>query len=151
MAAVLAFAAPEEAHALQRRGQAGGTPKVGVIQSIGCSETKGANPTTWWLTHAAEAKATATTFFNATEIEDAKALALGTNAYQLLGVADFLDVDGLLQQGQRSQFTTRETANASGQLRAGRKVVVKGLFVEGANGQKRINLTQVVSVSDSCQ
>ena len=130
---------------------AGGAPKVGVIQSVGCSETKGVKPATWWLTHATEAKATETTFFNATEIEDAKTLALGTNAYQLLGVADFLDVEGLLQQGQRSQFTTRDTANASGQLRAGRKVVVKGLLVEGADGQKRINLTQVVSVSDSCQ
>ena len=77
-------------------------------------------------------------------------LSLGSNAYQLIGVADFLDKDGLLQEGQRSQFTTRDTANASGQLRAGRKVIVKGLLID-ADGQRRINLTQVVSVSDTCQ
>lgn len=138
-------------HAHQRRGEGpAGVPKVGVVQSIGCAERKSGNPATWWLTRAAEAKPTDTTFFNATEVEEAKNFALATNVYQLIGVADFLDREGLLQESQRSQFTTRETANASGQLREGRKVVVKGLFIDAA-GQKRINLTQVISVSDTCQ
>jgi hypothetical protein len=148
-------------YAQQRRGEASaGVPKVGVVQSIGCVERRSGNGPggrgprseidTWWLIRAAEAKATETTFFNATDVEEAKSVALGTNAYQLIGVADFLDAEGLLQEGQRSQFTTRETANASGQLREGRKVAVKGLFID-AGGQTRINLTQVISVSDTCQ
>ena len=141
----------QAAQAQQRRGEASaGTPKVGVVQSIGCAERRNGSPATWWLTRAAEPTATETTFFNAAEVEQARQLALAANAYQLIGVADFLDNEGLLQDAQRSQFTTRESANGSGQLRTGRKVVVKGLFID-AGGQKRINLTQVISVADTCQ
>jgi len=138
-------------HAQRGRGHVTGpAPKVNIVQSIGCAERRAGNPATWWLTRAAEATATESTFFNANEVEASRTLALGSNAYQLIGVADFLDKDGLLQEGQRSQFTTRDTANASGQLRAGHKVIVKGLLID-ADGQRRINLTQVVSVSDTCQ
>ena len=153
LVAVAAFlvVVSKQAQALQRRGQAaGGAPKVPMVQSLGCVERKGGSTGTWWITRATDAKPTQTTFFNATDVDEAKATALGTSAYQLIGVADFLDVDGLLQEGQRSQFTTRQSANASGQLRAGRKVVLKGLLIEG-EGQKRINLTQVVSLADACQ
>lgn len=85
-------------------------------------------------------------------MEKAKGATLGTNVFRLIGETDFLSVEELLKSGERSRFTTADTANASGQLRAGRKVLVKGLLVvsEDVGGEQRINLMSVVSLADSC-
>ena len=85
-------------------------------------------------------------------MEKAKGATLGTNVFRLIGETDFLSVEELLKSGERSRFTTADTANASGQLRAGRKVLVKGLLVVSgdAGGEQRINLMSVVSLADSC-
>jgi hypothetical protein len=147
-AALLVGVAVRATNGQQSRGETPAQkPKVDIVQSVGCAERKSGQ---WWLTRATQAKASEGSFFNAIEVEEVRRLALGTNTYQLIGVADFLDTDGLLREGQRSQFTTRETANASGQLREGRKVVVKGLLIV-ASERPRINLTQVVSVSGTCE
>lgn len=135
----------------QRRSPLGaaGKPKVDVVAGVGCVERKGGDPPTWWLSHAADPKVTASASFSTAEIDQMKMAPIGTGVYQLVGVGDFLDVDSLLQDPLRAQFTTRETANATGQLREGRKVVVKGPLVE-VNGQKRINVLAVLGLADTC-
>jgi hypothetical protein len=130
------------------RGASGDKPKVDIVQTVGCAERKAGNPDTWWLNRAADPRASAPGMFNTTQVGEAKAATLGANVFQLVGVADFLDADGLLASGRRKEFTTRETANATGQLRPGHKVLVKGLLIEG--DPKRINLMSVVGVGDTC-
>ena len=43
----------------------------------------------------------------------------------------------------------RDQINASGELRPGRTVLVKGLLIE-TDGESRINLTSVVGLANSC-
>tara|TARA_B100000949_G_scaffold208474_1_gene200318 strand:- start:239 stop:511 length:273 start_codon:yes stop_codon:yes gene_type:complete len=89
--------------------------------------------------------------FNRTEIEEiADTVEPGAREFQLVGVADFLDVEGLLASGDRALFTTPEQANATGELRAGRTVLVKGLLIE-ADESSRINLMAVVGLSETCE
>jgi hypothetical protein len=135
----------------QRRSPLGaaGKPKVDIVAGVGCVERRGGDPPTWWLSHAAEPKVTPSASFGTTEIEQMKMVPMGTGVYQLIGVSDFLDVDSLLQDPLRAQFTTRETANATGQLREGHRVVVKGPLVD-VNGQKRINVMAVLGLADTC-
>jgi hypothetical protein len=135
----------------QRRSPLGaaGKPKVDVVAGVGCVERKGGDPPTWWLSHAADPKVTPSASFSSAEIEQMKTVPMGTGVYQLVGVSDFLDVDSLLQDPVRAQFTRPETANATGQLREGRKVVVKGPLVE-VDGQKRINVMAVLGLADIC-
>ncbi len=149
-ALALALTAALTAHA-QRRGQAPPRekPKVDVVQSAGCAERKSGNPETWWLTRASDPKVTALGVFSVSQVEEAGGSGLGGNIFQLVGVADFLDTEGLVRSGRRAEFTTAETANATGQLREGRKVLVKGLLIEGGE-QKRINLITVIALADTC-
>ena len=128
---------------------ASGKPKVDLVDTIGCVERKDGNPVAWWLTRAAPPKTTAVGFVTASDVDSAKSLPLGTNSFLLIGAVDFLDPDALVQDPERSKFTTPATANGTAQLRAGRKVFVKGLLLD-ADGQKRINLTQVISLADAC-
>jgi hypothetical protein len=78
------------------------------------------------------------------------ALELGTREFQLVGVADFLDAEGLLATGNRADFTSADQVNATGELRPGRTVLVKGLLIEG-DDVSRVNLTTVVGLPDRCQ
>ncbi len=133
----------------QRQPAPADRPRLDFVQSVGCAERENGSAATWWLTHAAEATVAKSGVFNPEQLEEAKTAALGANVFQLVGVADFLDVDGLLQSADRTLFTTAETANATGELREGRKVLVKGLLVD-AGAQKRINLTVVVRLADTC-
>ena len=121
-------------------------PTVRIIQTIGCATVEG---TTWFITNATDPAETEAPFTSDAEVEDAQNAFLGSNRFQLIGVAEFLDVEGLLDQFQRSDFTARESVNASGQLVAGHKVAVKGLFIED-DDPKRINLTSVISLAESC-
>ena len=63
--------------------------------------------------------------------------------------AEFLDLDSLLNQFQRTELTALESVNATGQLSNGHKVAVKGLLIESTDPH-RINLTSVISLADSC-
>jgi hypothetical protein len=135
-----------------QRGRQGGTgekPKVDVVQSVGCAERKAGNPETWWITRAAEPRVIQPGIFTTAQIETAKGAELGANSFQLVGVADFLDAEALLRSGQRKEFTTTENANATGQLREGRKILIKGMLVD-AGDAKRINLLTVIALTDTC-
>jgi hypothetical protein len=136
-------------HAQARPPIAAGKPKVDLVDVVGCVERKGGAPDTWWLRNAANPKVTTVGFVTASDVESAKNLSLGANSFELIGVVDFLDRETLLHDPDRSKFVTPETANATGQLRAGRKVLVKGLLLD-ADGHKRINLTQVISLAETC-
>ena len=81
--------------------------------------------------------------------EKAKGEALGTGELQLIGVADFLDAESLLQWGERAKFTKPEQVNATGELREGRTVLVKGLLIE-AEPESRVNLLAVVGLAEDC-
>ena len=124
-------------------------PAVDVVQAAGCVENKPGSPETWWLTRAVEPRVAQPGIFAKPQIDAARDAALGTNTFQLIGVADFLDVEGLLKSGQRREFTNAQNANATGQIKAGRKVLVKGMFVTTTD-PKRINLLNVVALADSC-
>ncbi len=118
-------------------------PTIDIVSSVGCATHDGA---TWTLTRASEPVVTDEPFSSSAEIEAAKSTSLGSNTYTLIGVADFLAIDGLLDQFQRAEFTARESVNSTGSLVTGHRVLVKGLFIEN----QRINLTSVISVADSC-
>jgi hypothetical protein len=145
-----------------QRGREGGTaekPKVDIVQTVGCAERKSGNDPggrgprserdTWWLVRAADPRVAPAGMFSSTQIEAAKNAAPGTQIFQLIGVADFLDTEGLLGSGQRKEFTTPETANATGALRQGHKVLVKGLLID-TETPNRINLLAVIGLADMC-
>jgi hypothetical protein len=133
-----------------RQGGAGEKPKVDVVQTVGCAERKSSAPETWWLTRAADTRVVQPGVFSVSQVSAAKAIPLGTGTFQLIGVADFLDTEGLLRSGRRKEFTTAETANATGELREGRKLLVKGMLVD-AGDVKRINLLAVIALADACE
>jgi hypothetical protein len=127
------------------RGAAGDKPKVDIVQTVGCAEQKS---NVWFLTRAAEPSTTTGGIFNSKQVETAKGTPLGAEAFQLVGTAEFVDPEELLRTGQRKEFTTPQNANATGQLRAGRKLLVKGLLIPGET--RRINLISVVALADTC-
>jgi len=147
--AVVALAAPWSAFAQRQSQPPGEKPKAPIVQGLGCAEQKAGSPATWWLVRASSADPAPPGPFHISQVEKARGAALGTNVFRLIGETDYLSVEELLKSGERSRFTTPDTANASGQLRAGRKVLVKGLLVD-VGGEPRINLMSVVSLADSC-
>ena len=125
--------------------------KVEVVQTVGCVERRKGEPAAWWLTRAAAPTVTRAGVFNRVQVDEAKKTATpGTGEFQLVGVADFLDADGLLRSGDRARFTKPEPLNATGELREGRTVLVKGLLVD-AGAEPRINLMAVVGIADTCR
>lgn len=125
-------------------------PQVEIVHTLGCAEQRDHGATGWWLVRAVDPEVSRAGVFNVEQVEKANETALGTGEYELIGVADFLDADSLLESGERAQFTTPEQVNATGELRAGRRVLVKGLLIE-AEPAKRINLLAVVGLADRCE
>jgi hypothetical protein len=139
-----------DARAQRNRGNSSGEkPTVEVVQSVGCVARKQGNPDTWWLSRAVEPRVTQPGVFAVSQIDAARRVDLGINTFQLVGVADFLDAEGLLKSGQRREFTNAQNANATGELKPGRKVLVKGMFITSGE-VKRINLLNLISLSESC-
>jgi hypothetical protein len=137
-------------HAQRGRGNASAAkPTVDVVQTLGCVERRDGSPDTWWLTRAADPRSAQPGIFAVPQINAARSAPLGANTIQLVGVADFLDSEGLLKEGRRREFTTAQNANATGELRAGRKVLVKGMYITTSD-PKRINLLNVIALADSC-
>lgn len=123
-------------------------PQVEMVQAVGCVEERTGNG--WWLTRASEPVVSPAGVFNQDQIDAVlAALELGTREFQLVGVADFLDAEGLLATGNRADFTSADQVNATGELRPGRTVLVKGLLIEG-DDVSRVNLTTVVGLPDRC-
>jgi hypothetical protein len=146
----LALVLSVTAHAQRgRQTNPGEKPAVDVVQAVGCAERRDGNPETWWLTRAADPRSVQPGVFSTGQVDAAKGAPLGANSFQLIGVADFLDTEGLLKSGRRREFTSAQNANATGELRSGRKVLVKGMFITSSD-PKRINLLNVVALSDSC-
>lgn len=121
-------------------------PTVPLIRTVGCVEKDGAK---WFLTRATDPEVTRYPFPSAVELEDAGRAALGSNRLELVGVTDFLDVEGLLASFQRAQHTAPASVNATGALAAGRRVAVKGLYITSVEPH-RVNLTSAMSVADRC-
>lgn len=128
----------------ERRG-----PKVSIVQTVGCAEQRTGEASEWWLTRAGEPTVTRAGVFNELEVNAAQEASLGSRTFQLIGYADFLDTEGLLQAADRAKFTTPDSANATGELRDGHKVLVKGALIE-TDADPRINLLAVVAVSETC-
>ncbi len=122
------------------------TPTVPLVKSVGCVEKDG---DAWFLTRATEPEVTEYPFPSAAELEDAGSAALGSSRLQLVGVTDFLDVNGLLASFDRAEHTARESANATGTIAEGRKLAVKGLYVTSVEPH-RVNLTSAMAIADTC-
>ena len=122
-------------------------PQAEIVHTVGCVE-RGAGDT-WRLTRAAEPETTRPGVFETAQVDDARQTEPGSHEFRLIGVADFLTAEGLLRYGNRALFTTPEQINASGELREGRTVLVKGLLID-PDGEPRINLLAVVGLADTC-
>ena len=123
-------------------------PKAPIVSVVGCASRTAEG--SWMLTNATEGIESKVLFMSAKEIEEARKKALGNNRYRLLGTPEFLTKEELLKQGQRTEFTRPEVANATGQLQDGRKLIVKGLLVTAPN-EKRLNLVAVQQLADTCK
>ena len=124
-------------------------PQVQFVQTVGCVERRTRVESTWWLTRAAEPTVARAGVFNEVQVGEARETAFGDGEFRLIGFADFLTPEGLLNFGDRALFTDPDQINASGELRPGRTVLVKGLLIE-TDGESRINLTSVVGLADAC-
>ncbi len=132
----------------QRLAATTGAPAVEIVHTVGCVERR-LGEAEWWLARAAEPTVSEAGVFNDDEVDEARAQALGTDVFQLVGVADFLGAEALLRSFDRSSFTAPDQVNATGELREGRTVLVKGLLIE-ADDAARINLLAVVGLADTC-
>ena len=132
----------------QRVAATSGAPAVEIVHTVGCVERR-AGEAEWWLARAAEPTVTEAGVFDEDEVNEARAQALGTHEFHLVGVADFLGAEALLRSFDRSSFTTPDQVNATGELRAGRTVLIKGLLIE-SDDAARINLLSVVGLADTC-
>ena len=121
--------------------------QVDIVQIVGCVEHR--SDSSVWLADASAPSIVRRGVFDQTQVNAARTSALGNGSFHLIGEADFLSAEGLLRTGERSAFTSPEQANATGGLRAGRKVLVKGLLIKSDN-ESRVNLLAVVTLSDTC-
>ena len=122
-------------------------PKVDLVSVVGCVAHPDAK--TWTLTRASDSVNTDTPYTSEKEIDDAKARALGAGEFRLIGTNEFVTTDELLKDPQRAVFTTKDTANTTGTLVPGAKVVVKGLLIPAPN-EKRLNLMSVQRLGSTC-
>ena len=133
----------------QRQAASGTKPQAEIVQTVGCVE-RGAGENTWRLTRATDPETTRFGVFDTAQVDEAREAARGSREFRLIGVADFLTPEGLLRSGDRALFTTPEQINATGELREGRTVLVKGLLID-PEGEPRINLVAVVGLADICE
>jgi hypothetical protein len=123
-------------------------PQAPLVTVVGCvarTPTGGR-----MLTSASPPHVSTIVHADAGEIQTAASVAGGPAVYQLIGTADFGSRDELLGQAQRRLFTRPDTANATGELRPGRRVAVKALLVDGSMG-RTLNLLSVQPIADTCQ
>ncbi len=132
------------------QGTAARSGQVDIVETVGCVEQRGGPEGAWWLTRSPEPVVSEAGVFNRDQVDEARATALGVKAFELVGIAEFLDSDGLLRSGTRAAFTTPDQVNATGDLRPGHKVLVKGLLIE-TDETARINLLAVVGLRDDCE
>ncbi len=124
-------------------------PQAEIVSTVGCVE-RGAGENTWRLTRASEPATTRMGVFDTAQVDEARQTERGSREFRLIGVADFLTAEGLLRSSDRALFTTPEQINATGELRVGHTVLVKGLLID-PDGEPRINLVAVVGLADTCE
>lgn len=134
---------PRQADAERERG-----PAVEVVHTVGCAERRGGDAD-WWLVRAAEPEPTRVGVFNVVEVDAAKSRPLGDHEFRLIGVPEFLGAEALLRAADRGLFTNPDQANATGELRDGRTVLVKALLID-TDPPPRLNLLAVVGLADAC-
>jgi mono/diheme cytochrome c family protein len=82
------------------------------------------------------------------EQEAAAKLPVGSETFELVGIADFVSPEQALRVDTRKQLYPVERVNSTGALAPNRKVAAKGVWIPGTPG--RLNLTSVVVLSESC-
>ena len=123
-------------------------PTAPIVSVVGCGSRTADGA--WMLTMATDAVESKKLFASDDELEEAAQQALSDKEYVLIGTTDFLTTENLLSHPQRAQFTRPAVANATGQLRDGRKLFVKGLLITAPN-EMRLNLVAVHEVADTCE
>jgi hypothetical protein len=122
-------------------------PKVPLVLVTGCAARD--DEGRWILSNASAPAVSTVVHADADERLAMGAFPLQGRRYRLIGIADFGSVDEFLTAGQRAQFTDRQGANATGQLRSGRKIGVKGLLIDGSP-DARLNVVSVRSLAETC-
>jgi hypothetical protein len=123
------------------------TVKSPVVTLVGCATTT-VEPHIWALTHAGNPEPSPTVGFTSGEGNTLTKRSLGSATYQLIGVADFVDVETARRIGVRGKLLASSRMNTTGMLATGHKVAVKGLYIEGKPA--RINLTSVIDLGSAC-
>lgn len=143
---LLAWSAPASA---QGQGQpaAPPPPTSPLVLVVGCAQ-KGTQPHVWRLTNVGERSIAPQPAISGEEQAAVSGRPLGSDTYDLVGVADFVPPEASVQIGDRGDILTSERANATGALTPGHKVAVKGLYIAGKPG--RINVTSVVRLAPAC-
>ena len=123
-------------------------PKSPLVMAAGCAAPTD-QPHIWMLSRAGELSASSQPAINAAEKEQAAKRPLGQDTYQLIGVADFVDVETARTIGVRGEILPAPRVNTTAMLVNGRKVAVKGLYIEAR--PPRINLTSVADLGGRCR
>jgi len=121
-------------------------PKIPLVIAVGCVAVDAAG--TQSLTNAVVVRESHVLHTDADEVAGARNAGSGRETYRLAGTADFSPVGALLGTGQRALFTSEASANTTGALVPGRRVVVKALMIPGT--PPTLNLLSVQSAADNC-
>lgn len=121
-------------------------PQSPIVLVVGCARAS-AEPHIWTLAQAGERVDTTQPAITAAERTQFATHPLGSNTYQLIGVADFVDAETSRKIGARGAILPSSRVNTTGALAHRRKVAVKGLYIDGRPA--RINLTSVADLG-SC-
>ena len=144
-----------------RTGSAEASKNNPITTLVGCVAPT-ANISTWKMTNASKLEATPAPAgqtaaqaalritHNVTKEEKDRAakLAPGSEAFDLIGVADFVTPEQAEQFATRKALYPVERVNSTGALAANRRVAAKGVWIPGSPA--RLNLTSVAVLSDSC-
>ncbi len=114
-----------------------------IVMVAGCA-SKTSAPHIWDLTRASTRVESTRAGITATEKDELARRRLGSDTYQLIGVADFVDAETSRTIGDRAKILTPPRVNATGMLVSGHKVAVKGVLIDAS--PPRINLTSVVDL-----
>jgi hypothetical protein len=129
------------------QGQPAAPPASPLVLVVGCAQ-KGPQPHVWRLTNVGERSVAQQPAVSSEEQAAVSGRPLGSDTYDLVGIADFVAPEVSVQIGHRGDILTADRANATGALAPGHKVAVKGLYIAGKPG--RINVTSVVDLAPSC-
>lgn len=121
--------------------------KSPIVVTVGCA-SRTEVPHIWRLSSASAVAPSSTVGIATAERKELDGRSLGSATYQLIGVADFVDVATARRIGERGKILSPERVNATSMLVDGSKVAVKGLYVDAK--PPRINLTSVVLLGKTC-